>query len=533
MAKVLVADPIAQEGVALLRRHADVDVRTGLGEQGLLSVIGDYDALVVRSETRVTSRVLEAGGKLRIVGRAGVGVDNIDVEAATARGILVVNSPHGNTTAAAELTIALMLSMARLIPQADAAVHAGVWERKRFVGTEVYGRTIGIIGLGRIGLEVARRCRAFGMKVVGYDPFASAAVAEQAGAALVPFDTLLSTADFISLHVPMTEATRGMIGARELARMKPGVRIVNCARGGLIDEAALAEAIRSGHVAGAALDVFGQEPPAQDNPVLALDRVVVTPHLGASTEQAQVAVALDVAEQICDVLQGQPARSPVNLPHLPVEAYEAVRPYLDLGRRMGSLVGQLAVAGGEGTGPVEQVEVRYAGDFGDRPTGMITRSVLAGLLTPMLSDAVNIVNAPMLAAGRGIRVNESITPSRGEYSALVSISVGSGERMRTVSGTAYGRSQQRVVEVDGYEVSFVPQGTLLMTTHRDRPGTIGAVGTLLGRNNVNIAGMDLGRKQEGGLALMVLLLDDPVAPEVLAQIRQVDGMATAQIVTLD
>jgi len=315
--------------------------------------------------------------------------------------------------------------------------------------------------------------------------------------------------------------------------MKPGVRIVNCARGGIIDEDALAEAIRSGHVAGAALDVFSKEPPGADNPLLALDTNVVTPHLGASTEQAQVAVAVDVAEQICDVLAGRPARSPVNMPHVPKETYEALRPYLDLGRRMGSLVGQLAVASGAESGRVEDVEVRYAGDFGSHPTGMITRSALAGLLTPMLSDAVNMVNAPTLASARGIMVKETVTPSRGEYSALVTVTVGNGGRTRSVSGTAFGRSQQRVVEVDGYEVSFVPEGALLMTTHRDRPGTIGAVGTLLGKNNVNIAGMDLGRKQEGGLALMVLLLDDQVSPALLEEIRHVEGMATAQIVTLD
>ncbi len=531
MSKVLVADPIAPEGIALLRRHAQVDVRTGLGEADLCGLIADYDALVVRSETQVTAAVLAAGEKLRVVGRAGVGVDNIDVDAATSRGVLVVNSPHGNTTAAAELTVALMLALARRIPQADASVRAGEWARKRFLGTEMYGRTLGIVGLGRIGQEVARRCRAFGMKAIAYDPFASAALADQTGVALVPWDELLATADFVSLHVPLTETTRGMIGSRELATMKRGVRIVNCARGGLIDEEALAEAVRSGHVAGAALDVFSKEPPGADCALLAQDANVVTPHLGASTEQAQVAVALDVAEQICDVLDGRPARSPVNMPHVPVETYEAIGPYLELGRRMGSMVGQLAAAHGATAGRIEEVEVRYAGDFGSHPTGMITRSALAGLLTPILSDAVNMVNAPILASARGIRVKETVTPSRGEYSALVTITVGDGSRTRSVSGTAFGRSQQRVVEVDGYEVSFVPEGTLLMTMHRDRPGTIGAVGTLLGKNNVNIAGMDLGRKQEGGMALMVLLLDDPVSDAVMGEIRKVDGMETAQIVT--
>ncbi|MBM3495471.1 MAG: phosphoglycerate dehydrogenase, partial [Armatimonadetes bacterium] len=453
MSRVLVADPIAPEGIERLRSFAEVDVRTGLPESELRATIGEYDALVVRSETRVTAAVLSAGARLRVGGRAGVGVDNIGVEAATSRGILVVNSPHGNTTAAAELTVALMLSLARRIPQADASVRAGRWQRKQFVGTEMYGRTLGIVGLGRIGVEVARRCRAFGMRVLAYDPFVSQDRMDgaDAGVTLVDMDALLGSSDFVSLHVPLTDATRGLIGADQIARMKPGVRIVNCARGGLVDEGALAEAIRSGHVAGAALDVFAIEPPGADNPLVRLDEDVVTPHLGASTEQAQVAVALDVAEQIGEVLAGRPPRSPVNMPHLGAETYDAIRPYLDLGRSMGSLLGQLAVGdwrasdGRDGTQGPASVDVRYAGDFGEHPTGMITRSVLAGLLTPVLSEPVNMVNSPMLAASRGIEVTDSRTPSRGEYSALVTVAVRSGGKTRTISGTAFGRSQQRVV----------------------------------------------------------------------------------------
>jgi D-3-phosphoglycerate dehydrogenase len=537
MSRVLVADPIAGEGIERLSGCAEVDVRTGLPEADLAACIGAYDALIVRSETRVTRTVLEAGVRLKVVGRAGVGTDNIDVEAATSLGILVVNSPHGNTTAAAELTVALMLSLARRIPQADASVRAGRWERKRFVGTEVYGRTLGIVGLGKIGIEVARRCRAFGMKLLAYDPFVSQdrLDALDVGVTLVDFDGLLARSDFVSLHVPLTQATRGLLGGEAIARMKPGVRIVNCARGGLIDEVALADAIRSGHVAGAAVDVFADEPPGPDHPLLGLAEDVVTPHLGASTEQAQVAVAVDVARQIADVLEGRPASSPVNMPHLGAETYEAIRPYVELGHRMGSLLGQLTVGDActaDARHGAAVVEVRYAGDFGDHPTGIITRSILAGLLTPMLSEPVNMVNAPVVAEARGVRVTDARTASRGEYTALVTVTVRCGDRARSASGTAFGRSQHRVVEVDGLEVSFVPDGAILLTTHSDRPGMIGSVGTLLGSHNVNIAGMDLGRKREGGQALMVLLLDDPVSPELLDRIGRIEGMETARIVTL-
>jgi D-3-phosphoglycerate dehydrogenase len=533
MPRVLVADPIAAEGVERLSRATDVDVRIGLDPEALRTAIQDYDALVVRSETRVAADLLAAGRKLRVVGRAGVGVDNIDVDAATERGIIVVNSPHGNTTAAAELTVALMLALARRIPQADASLRAGRWDRKDLVGTEVYGKTLGVIGLGKIGLEVARRARSFGMVVMACDPFASPSLAEQSGVGLTALDDLLARSDFITLHVPLTDQTRGMIGCDQLQLMKKGVRIVNCARGGLVDEDALAEALGSGKVAAAALDVFAAEPAPPDHPLVLIPDNVVTPHLGASTAEAQVAVAVDVAEQVLDVLEGRPPRSPVNMPHLTPEAYASVRPYLLLGGRIGSLLGQL-ILDDDGCGcPIRSVEVRYAGDFGDRPTGAITRAVLAGLLSPILSEPVNIVNSPTLAAARGVKVTESSTPSREEYSSLVSVALSAGDTDRSASGTAYGPSQFRVVEVDGYEVTFDPQGTLLLTRHVDRPGMIGAIGTLLGRNHVNIAGMDLGRKEEGGSALMVLALDDPVGPDLLTEIRSLPNMETARVVTLE
>ncbi len=532
MVRVLVADPIARDGVEVLRNGADVDIKTGLTPQELAVIIGDYDALVVRSETKVTEEVLAAGVKLQVVARAGVGIDNVDVAAATARGVLVVNSPHGNTTAAAELTVALMLALARRIPQADAALRSGRWDRKRFVGTEVYGKTLGIIGLGKIGAEVAKRARAMGMEVLAYDPFAAQAMAAQAGVQLRDLPSILSDSDFISLHTPLTDQTRGMIGAPEIAKMRDGVRIINCARGGLIDEVALAEAIQGGKVAGAALDVYAAEPVDPANPLLALDENVVTPHLGASTAEAQVAVSVDVALQVLDVLEGRPARCPVNMPHLTAEVYAALMPYLGLGHRMGSLIGQLARTDTGNGCPMDAVEVRYSGDFGDRPTTPITRSILAGLMTPVLSEPANMINALTLASARGIRVSEMSTPSREEYSTLVSVTLRSGERTWSVSGTAYGPNLLRIIDLNGYEVTFSPAGTLLITMHEDRPGMIGHIGTLIGQHRVNIGGMDLGRKHEGGLALMVMSVDDPIGEALLTQIRDLDSIRAAHVVVL-
>lgn len=532
MYKILVSDPIAEAGIEKLRAVGEVDVRTGLAPEELISAIGEYDALAVRSETKVTAQVIAAARKLKIIGRAGVGVDNIDVRAATERGIVVVNSPQGNTIAAAELTIAMMLAIARNIPQADASVRAGKWERKRFVGTEVYDKTLGVIGLGKIGGEVARRARGLGMRVLAYDPFATEESAQQVGARLVTLDEIYAQSDFVTLHVPLNDQTRGLIGAPQLARMKDGVRIVNCARGGLVDEAALTEAIRSGKVAGVAFDVFAKEPVDPANPLLALPQNVVTPHLGASTEEAQVHVALDIAEQIADVLTGLPARSAVNMPPLSAEALERARPYLTLAEKMGSLQTQLArELDGRGR-PIEAVEILYQGDFSEIPTNAITRSALAGLLTPILSEPVNLVNAPSLAASRGLKVTESVRTSVSEYSHMVTLTVTTPAGSRTLCGTVFGKSDIRIVHVDHYRVDISPEGPMLMTQHTDKPGMIGAVGTLLGAAGVNIAGMNVGREKVGGRALMVLMVDTPVPDDLMEQLRALPGMETARQVTL-
>jgi len=532
MPKVLVSDPIAEAGIAHMREVADVDVRLGMSPDELIAAIGEYDALAVRSETKVTADVLAAARNLKIIGRAGVGVDNIDVKAATEKGVVVVNSPEGNTIAAAELTVAMLLSMARNIPQADASLRAGRWDRKKFTGTEVYGKTLGVVGLGKIGGEVARRAHAFEMTVLAYDPFATAEKARDYGAELVTLEEIYQRSDFVTLHVPLNDQTRGMIGPAQLEKMKTGVRIINCARGGLVDEQALADAIQSGKVAGAAFDVFSKEPVPADNPLLSLTQNVVTPHLGASTEEAQVNVAIDIAEQIADYLRGKPARAAVNMPALSAEALETAQPYLNLGEKIGSLHTQLARdLDGRGR-PIESVEVFFQGDFGDMPTNPVTRAVLAGILSPILSGPVNLVNAPVLASARGIKVTESSSASTPEYSAMLTVKARTPSSERTICGAVFGANDVRIVHIDHYRVDISPFGHMILTQHTDRPGIIGGVGTLLGGNGVNIAGMNVGREQEGGRALMILMVDDPISDELMQQIRAIPGMETAQRVEL-
>ena len=530
MPKVLVSDPIAEAGIEILRRipNTTVDAKLGLKPEELKAIIGQYDALAVRSETKVTADILASAEKMQIIGRAGVGVDNIDVGMATRRGIVVVNSPEGNTLAAAELAVALLLALARKIPQADASLRAGKWERKKFVGTEIYGKTVGVIGLGKIGRNVAQRMKSFETAVVAFDPFATPEGARRIGVELVTLDVLLERSDFITIHVPLNDATRGMIGATQIARMKDGARIINCARGGIVDETALAEAIQSGKLDGVAFDVFSKEPPEADNPLLALSQNVVTPHLGASTEEAQVNVAIDIAEQISDVLQGKSARSAVNLPALSAEELTQVSPYLYLARQIGSLHTQLAA--GQGL-TVESVEIIFNGDFSSMPTESITRATLQGIMSPMLEDPVNVVNAPILAEARGIKVTESFSKTSHEHTCLLSVRAKTAKGERTICGTAYGQDA-RIVHIDGYHVDIIPNGHMIVTQHNDRPGIIGKVGTLLGENRINIGGMHVGRESVGNRAIMVLLLDEPISEALLGQICAMEGMETAQLVTL-
>jgi D-3-phosphoglycerate dehydrogenase len=513
--KVLISDPMAEDGVAYLRQRAEVDVRTGMSPEELIRIIPEYDALVVRSETRVTAEVIEAGARLQVVGRAGVGIDNIDVAAATRRGIVVVNAPTGNNVAAAEHTIAMMLAMARQIPQAYTSLRKGEWKRSRFMGVELRGKTLGVVGLGRIGTEVARRAQGLEMRVIAFDPYLSVEHAEKLGVEAMGLDELLQRADFVTLHVPLTAQTTGLIGAEQLRRMKPTARLINCARGGIVDEGALLEALDQGVIAGAALDVFSREPLAADSPLLRHDKVVVTPHLAGSTFEAQVEVALDVAEQIVAVLQGRSARYAVNAPVISPEAMSVLGPYMDLAGKLGSLATQIS------DGQLRSIEVTYAGEIADLDTSPLKAMVIKGLLQPILAEEINLVNAPVIARGRGLDVVERKTAQVNNYSNLITVQVDTDSSSHAVAGTTM-LGEPHLVRVDRYWVDVVlAGGTMLFSYHRDRPGMIGHVGTVLGQANVNISFMAVGRLAPKGEALMVIGVDDPVGPDLVEKLQAV------------
>ncbi len=524
MAKILVSDQISEKGLELLRKEMEVDYSPGLPKEDILQRIAEYEALMVRSGTKVTRDIIEKGTNLKIIGRAGVGVDNIDVESATERGIVVVNSPGGNTRAAAEHTIALMLALARNIPQAHRMLKQGQWQRSKFMGVEVYGKKLGIIGLGRIGREVAKRAKGLGMEVIACDPYISEEWAERIGVQLVDLPTLLSEADIVTIHTPLTKETRHLLGEKELRMMKKGARIINTARGGIVDEYALAKAIGEGIISGAAIDVFEQEPPPPDHPLLQLEQVIVTPHLGASTVEAQEYVAIDVAEQIVNFFKGIPPSSPVNLPVLPPEVLPLLQPHIQLMERIGKL---LAGIGGK---RIKKVEITYYGDITDTETSVLTRSLLKGLLEPVLSLPINIVNAPLIAESRGIGVSETKSSAPIDYANLSMVKLYSEEGIRTVGGTVVGKGEPRIVSIDGYRVDFVPEGIVLVTSHIDKPGMIGKVGTILGKNDINIAGMNVGRMERRGKAVMVLSVDENIPLSVLQEIEGIEGIERAWVV---
>jgi D-3-phosphoglycerate dehydrogenase len=526
---VLVSDKLAEEGLAVLQQAADVElvVKTSLTPEQLRDEIRDAHALLVRSATTVTAEVIRWGSKLMAIGRAGVGVDNIDVEAATRRGIVVCNSPEGNTAAAAEHTWALMLSVARSIPMADASVKAGEWKRSAFVGIELLNKTLGVIGLGKIGSEVALRAKAFGMKVIGCDPFVSAERAERLGVEMVKLDELLARSDFITIHVPLTKDTRGAINAESLRKTKRGLCVINCSRGGVVDEAALAEAIKEGHVAGAGLDVFEKEPPV-GSPLLGLPNVVLTPHLGASTAEAQIKVAVDVGQQVLDVLRGRPARSAVNVMPVSQETLRSLQPYLTLAEKLGRFHAQLA------DGALTAVELIYAGQLAEEDCRLLTRAFLKGMFEPILDIPVNLVNSALVAEERGLRVIESRSRESEDFVSLITSRASTAGEERLIAGTLFGRREARVVRMDQYRVDFVPAGYMLVSIHIDKPGMIGKVGTILGQHHINIAGMNVGRGQPGpgGRSVMVLALDNPIPPDVMAELLEVDGIMSGKLVEL-
>ena len=526
MSKVLVSDPIDQAGIDIVSQVAQVDVKTGLSPEELMQIIPEYDALMIRSSTQVTKEIIEAGTSLKIIGRAGVGVDNVDVPAATRQGIVVVNSPEGNTIAAAEHALAMMLSLSRYIPDANHSVKSGKWDRKSFIGAEVYKKTLGVVGLGKIGSHVANVARAMGMRLLAYDPFISTERAEQLGCRLVDMDLLLREADYITLHMPKTPETTNLINAEALLKMKPTARIVNCARGGIINEEDLAKALKDGKIAGAALDVYETEP-LGDSPLKSLGKeVILTPHLGASTTEAQANVAIDVAEQIRDVLLGLPARSAVNIPGLGPDVLKELRPYMQLAETLGNLVGQLA------GGRVESLNVRLQGELATNKSQPLVVAALKGLLSQALRERVNYVNAKIEAQERGIRIIETRDSSIRDYAGSLHLEAKGSLGEHSVTGALLGEGEIRLTDIDEFPINVPPTQHMLFTLHRDMPGIIGKLGSLLGSFNVNIASMQVGRKIVRGDAVMVLSLDDPLPDGILAEIIKVSGIRDAYTVTL-
>lgn len=523
--RILIADPIAPEGIEMLRQVGEVDVKTGQPADSLIAMIGAYDALVVRSETKVTRPVIEAATKLVAIGRAGVGVDNIDLDAATERGVVVVNAPQGNTIAAAEHTLALLMALARHIPQADASLHSGKWDRKTYIGTEVRGKTLGIVGLGKIGSEVARRALAMEMRVLASDPFVPAERAKALGVESVDFEQMIMLSDFITVHPPLTASTNGMIGVAELAKMKDGVRLINVARGGIIDEAALAEAVKSGKVAGAAVDVFTNEPIAEDNPLLGDPHIIITPHLGASTAEAQERVAIDVAEQIVDILSGRPARYAVNAPMLAPETLQVIAPYMGVAETIGRVATQLI------TGNLTSIEIDYYGEIAEHDVTPLRAAVIRGLLKPISEENVNVVNANLVAQSRGWNIDERMRTSHEVYHNLIHVKVVTSDEEVTVGGTVQNR-QPHVVILNGLDVDIIPEaGTfMLVCDNEDRPGMIGKVGTLLGGCDINIRSMQVGRRGRRGRALMLIGVDERPGEEHLVGIEAIDGIYNVRVV---
>jgi len=518
--KILVADPLAEDGLDRLRRAGEVTVVSKLAEPDLVERIPAFDALVVRSETRVTAPIIEAGARLRVIGRAGVGVDNIDVAAATRRGILVVNAPRGNIVAAAEHTMALLFALARWVPQADASVKRGEWTRAKFLGTEIRGKTLGVVGLGNVGSEVAKRAHGVEMDVIAYDPVVSVERAELFNVSLVTLEELLERADFVTLHVPLVEANRHLIGAAQLARMKPSARLINAARGGIVDEAALAEALSSGRLAAAAADVFETEPPGE-NPLLALPNFVATPHIAASTVEAQVSVAFDVAEEVAAVLAGDLPRFAVNAPALPPEELAYLRPFADLTERLAALHAQLF------SGRTSAIELDFEGELAAHDVNLLIAAAIKGVLQPFTEERINAVNARLIASARGIRVVERRSRAHSSYASLLTVRMQEHE----IAGTVI-MGELRAVRIDSFRVDLVPDGRFLVSRHEDRPGVVGKVGSILGEHDVNIASMQVGRDAPRGNAMMILAVDDRVAPELLDRLREVDGMADLRYVEL-
>lgn len=522
MFKVLISDNVSQECVEILRAAEGIDVtfNTKLTPEELAGVIGEYDALIVRSATKVRGAVLDAAAKLKVIGRAGAGVDNIDVPKATEKGAVVMNTPGGNTVSTAEHAFSLMLSLARNIPQADRSVKGGEWNPKKFMGVELRGKTLGVVGLGNIGREVAVRGVAFKMRVLGYDPFISQEMADRLGIRLATLDEIWAESDFITFHTPLTDGTRHLINAKTLASCKDGVRIINAARGGIVDEKAVLAALESGKVAGIALDVYESEPP-QGNPLVAHERVISTPHLGASTAEAQDIVAVMIAEQVRDFLLKGEVRNAVNIPPMAPEVYEQIMPFANLGKSMGALLGQI------GEGQLQRIDITYYGEVRNLNCWIVTSSVLEGILSHGYSEGVNIINAQSTAEKCGIKVNEVKSSTETDYRSGIGVAVTTSKGTTTVLGTLFGKNDIRIVRYQDYQVEFIPGGNYLVCGNQDRPGIIGDIGTVLGRKGINIAHMNWARVAPGGEAIVVLRIDDTIGAEVIGEVKKIRGIEWA------
>jgi D-3-phosphoglycerate dehydrogenase len=528
MIKILVSDPLSEEGLKILSdvKEFQVDVKTDLKPEALKSIIKDYDALIVRSATKVTKDIINSADKLKVIGRAGVGLDNVELDAATQKGIIVMNTPGGNTISTAEHTMSMILALSRNIPQAYASMKQGEWKRSKFMGVELYDKVMGIVGFGRIGRAVAVRARSFGMKILAYDPYLSREVAQAQGAEVVELKELFKKSEYITVHTPLSEETRHMVSAKEFAMMKKGVYIINCARGGIIDEQALINAIKEGKVAGAAIDVFEKEPLAVDSELLKLGNVITTPHLGASTEEAQVNVAIEVAQITRDALLGKGIRNAANYPCLEPEVYKIIEPYINLAEKLGLFSSQLV------GGRLMELEINYSGEIVQLDLAPVTLALVKGVLTPILQETVNFINSVTLASSRGIKINEVKSSKEEEFLNLIQLELRTDKEKRKICATLSSNKQPRIVKIDEYYVEAVPAGEMIVIQNYDKPGIIGSLGTLLGKHNINIATMTFGRQRPGGLAISVLNVDSPVSSEVLDKIKKTQNVLEVKVIKI-
>ena len=524
MIKILVSDKLSEEGLKILEsvKEFQVDVKTELKPEELKGIIKDYEALLVRSATKVTKDIIDAASKLKVIGRAGVGLDNVDLGAATQKGIIVMNTPAGNTISTAEHAFSMILALSRNIPQASASTKKGEWKRSKFMGVELYAKTLGIVGFGRIGKEVAKRALSFGMQVLAYDPFLSKEIAESLGIKVVELKELFEHSDYITVHTPLTEETKHMISGPQFAIMKKGVRVINCARGGIIDEEALVEAIKEGKIAGAAFDVFEKEPVSPDNELLKLDNVIVTPHLGASTEEAQVNVAIEVAEIVRDALLGKGIRNAANYPCLEAEACKVLNPYISLAEKIGSFSAQLV------EGRFQEIDISYSGEIAAYDLSSLAMGICKGLLYPILKETVNFVNAVSLAKERGIKIKEGKSSKEEEFVNLIKLSLKTDKETRVVWGTLSGNKQARIVKIDEYYMELCPVGEMIFIQNWDVPGIIGHLGSTIGGCGINIAAMTFGRDKQGGRAVSVLNVDSVISGDVLEKIRKIENVLEAK-----